>query len=493
MADLCITIGASSLAELRARRQQAEGHADVIELRLDTVADPDVAGALAGRRGRVIVTCRAAWEGGHFRGSEEERLRLLEQAWTAGADFVDVEWAARDSAPWIAQTNGQRLILSSHDFSGVPADLEALHRAMQQSAAAVTKIAITARRLTDTIRLAALAGGSAHRPQVLLAMGPAGAVTRILPDRFGSAWTYAGDAWAPGQVAAALLRDEFRFGGVSSRADLYGVVARPSGHSVSPAMHNAAFRAAGLDAVYVPFEAEDVDDFLVFADAMNVRGASITLPFKVDLLPRVASDDLARRVGAVNTLVRDTGGRWIGANTDVAGLVAPLVGRLPLRGTRAAILGAGGAARGAAIALADEGAHVVMYARRPDAAREVAAGVGVDHAPFPPAPGSWDLLVNATPAGMAPNVLDTPWPEATFDGRLVYDLIYNPRETRLLREARAVGCATLDGLDMLVAQAAAQFERWTGRCPEPVVMRAAAEARLRTVAPELMAPSPSRP
>jgi 3-dehydroquinate dehydratase/shikimate dehydrogenase len=489
MADLCITIGAPTLLELRARRQQAEAQADFIELRLDTVADPEVTGALAGRRGRVIVTCRAAWEGGHFRGSEEERLRLLEQAWTAGADFVDVEWAARDSAPWIARTNGERLIMSSHDFTGVPADLNTLHRAMQQSSAAVTKIAITARRLSDTLRLAQLADAASNRRQVLVAMGPAGAITRILPDRFTSTWTYAGDEWAPGQLSAALLRDEFGFGRVSSRADLYGVVARPSAHSVSPAMHNAAFRAAGIDAVYVPLEAEDADDFLEFADAMNVRGASVTMPFKVDLLPRVAADDLARRVGAVNTLVRDKDGRWGGTNTDVAGLVVPLAGRLPLEGARAAILGAGGAARGAAIALAGQGARVVIYARRPAAARVVAADVGVDYAPFPPAPGSWDLLVNATPAGMQPNVQDTPWADARFDGRLVYDLIYNPQETRLLREARAAGCAALGGLDMLVAQAAAQFERWTGRPPEPGVMRAAAEARLRTFAPPAMAPS----
>jgi 3-dehydroquinate dehydratase-1 len=183
MADLCITIGAPTLAELRARRQQAEDQADFIELRLDTVADPDVAGALAGRRGRVIVTCRAAWEGGHFRGSEEERLRLLEEAWTAGADFVDVEWAARESAPWIARTHGERLIVSSHDFTGVPADLDSLHRAMQRWPADVAKIAITARRLSDTMPLAEIAQSASTRRRVLVAMGPAGAVDSRRPGR----------------------------------------------------------------------------------------------------------------------------------------------------------------------------------------------------------------------------------------------------------------------------------------------------------------------
>jgi 3-dehydroquinate dehydratase/shikimate dehydrogenase len=492
MADLCIVVGAQTLAELRDRRIRAETQADLVELRLDTVADPDVAGALAGRTGRVIVTCRAAWEGGHFRGSEEERLRLLEQAGRAGADFVDVEWAARDASPWIARTNGERLILSMHDFAGVPADLAMRYRAMRQSPAEVVKIAVSAAALRDVLPLRDLATTASDRRQVLLAMGPAGAVTRILPDRFGSAWTYAGDEMAPGQLSAEQLRHEFGLGRVSAAASLYGVVARPSGHSVSPAMHNAAFRAAQLDAVYVPLEAADADDFLGFAAAMDVRGASITLPFKVDLLPRVAADDLSRRVGAVNTLVRDDGGGWRGTNTDVAGFLAPINGRLALNGSRASVLGAGGAARGAALALADAGARVVIHARRIEAARDVASDLRVDYAAMPPAPGSWDLLVNATSAGMEPQADETPWPGARFDGRLVYDLVYNPQETRLLREARAAGCATLGGLDMLVAQAAQQFELWTGRPPQAGVMRSAADARLRSFVRPL-APSLSQP
>jgi 3-dehydroquinate dehydratase/shikimate dehydrogenase len=482
MPDICMVVGAPTLAELRDRRLRAESEADLVEIRLDTVADPDVAGALSGRTARVIVTCRASWEGGHFRGSEEERLRLLEQAWHAGADFVDVEWAARDAAPWIARTKGDRLIFSAHDFSGLPRDLTALHTAMRQSPAAVVKIAVSAAALRDTLPLRNLAKQSPDRRQVLLAMGPAGAVTRALPERFGSSWTYAGDQWAPGQITADRLRDEFGFGRVTPNAALYGVVARPSGHSVSPAMHNAAFRAAGIDAVYVPLEAADADDFLVFADAMDVRGASITLPFKVDLLPLVAADDLSRRAGAVNTLVRDGSQGWRGTNTDVAGFLAPLGGRLELRGARAAVLGSGGAARAAALALSASGAHVVVHARCIDAARTVASDLGVGHAALPPEAGSWDLLVNATPVGMEPRIDETPWPDARFDGRLVYDLVYNPPDTRLLREARAAGCESLGGLDMLVAQAEKQFELWTGHPPETGIMRAAAESRLRSFA-----------
>ena len=439
----------------------------------------------------MIATCRAVFEGGAFRGSEADRLAILHEAWQAGAELVDVEHAAWAAAPWVAAARGERLLVSAHDFGGVPADLGARHRAMLATGAEVVKIAVTARRLTDVLPLRTLAAG--RRRQVLLAMGASGMVTRLLPDLFGSAWTYTGEAWAPGQIPAARLRDEFRFGTLSAHPAVYGVVARPSMHSVSPAMHNAAFAASGLDAVYVPLDAESAGDFLAFADAVGIRGASVTIPFKVDLLPLVAADDLARRAGAVNTVRRDAGG-WVGTNTDVAGVLSPLAARLELQGLRAAVLGAGGAARAAALALADAGAQVTVHARRDAASGEVAAATGVAAAPMPPGPGSWDVLVNATPAGMFPDVEATPWPGARFDGRLVYDLVYNPQETRLLREARLAGLETVGGLDMLVAQARAQFTYWTGRQADGALMRAAAESRLRAfAAPHAAAPSSSLP
>src|SRR5690606_29224066 len=230
MAQLCVTVTAPTLAELRARRDAAAREADMVELRLDTVADPDPDGALAGRTGPVIVTCRASWEGGHFRGSEAERLRLLERAWRAGADFVDIEWQAWSRAPWIGETGGERLVVSHHDFSGVPDDLQARYSAMAATGAAVVKLAVTARALRDCVRLLDLLPPERRR-HVLVGMGAAGLVPRLLPDRFGSAWPYAGDGVAPGQVPDGRMREEFRFGEVSVGAALYGLAANPAGHS----------------------------------------------------------------------------------------------------------------------------------------------------------------------------------------------------------------------------------------------------------------------
>jgi shikimate dehydrogenase len=245
-------------------------------------------------------------------------------------------------------------------------------------------------------------------------------------------------------------------------------------------MHNAAFQAAGLDDVYVPLEAESVDDFERLAAALDIRGASVTLPFKVPFFERLkaypvaeALDPLSQQVGAVNTL-RRAGEGWQGRNTDVAGFLAPLKGRMTLKGARVAVLGAGGAARAVAVALVSAGADVTVYARQVERAESLVRGIGGVARRLPPAAGTWDLLVNATPVGMTPRVEETPWPNATFDGRVVYDLIYSPTETRFLREARAAGCVTLGGLDMLVTQAKEQAEWWTGLQPAAARMREAA-------------------
>jgi 3-dehydroquinate dehydratase/shikimate dehydrogenase len=470
-AKLCVTVTGQTMAELRKRRDEVIG-ADLVELRVDTVDDPSAAAALAGRRTPVIFTCRPTWEGGRFRGSEEERQRLLREAQQLGAEFVDVEWRA-GFEDVVQGRGGQGVILSLHDFEGVPSDLAARAHAMRQSGAQVIKIAVMARRLSDTLALLPVAREGAS-PTVVIAMGDAGLPSRVLASRLGSYWTYAGDAVAPGQLPLGRMRDEFAFGRITAATTIYGVAGRPVAHSLSPAMHNAAFRAAQLDAVYLPLAAADYDDFLTFADAFSLAGASVTAPFKLEAFTRADEcDPVSRRIESVNTL-RRVDGRWAARNTDVAGFLAPLEARVALRGTRATVLGAGGAARAVAEALTAAGATVAVAARRRQRAEAVARLTGGTVADWPPTPGSWDVLVNATPVGTTPRVDETPLPAAPFMGQLVYDLVYNPPETLLLRDARQAGCDTIGGLEMLVAQAQLQFEWWTGIKPPARVMREAA-------------------
>jgi 3-dehydroquinate dehydratase / shikimate dehydrogenase len=510
------------MAELRARRTAVENAgpaggagADLIELRLDTVDRPDVAAALQGRRRPVLVTCRAVWEGGHFKGSEEERQRILREALEAGAEYVDIEWKAQGVDRWLRPEDRPRVVLSFHDFESMPADLAGVVRDMRATGAGVVKVAARAKELRDLLPLLDVGRTAAADKQrtVLIAMGMSGVASRILAAHFRSCFTYAGPAVAPGQIEASRLLNEFRFRNITPRTQVYAVVGQPIAHSISPAMHNAAFAAEGIDAVYIPCEASDIDDFFALAEALPIVGSSVTAPFKLDAHERSeAMDEDVKQVGAANTLRRKANGSatrsgWESRNTDVAGFMAPLHSRLTLRGARAAILGTGGAARAVAVGLGVAGAIVTVHARNTTAGAEVAAlangsvrawggpgdSLGLDGAgetAGADAAASWDLLVNTTPIGTFPAVTETPIEALTrvaagqLKGRVAYDLVYNPRPTRLLRDAAAAGCATLDGLDMLVEQAARQFEWWTGRRPSPEVMRAAAERRLTEMAAE---------
>jgi len=478
-AKLCVTVTADTTAELRTRRDQVVD-ADLIELRLDTVKDPSAAAALAGRKKPVIVTCRHKSQGGHFAGSEEERRAILSEALALGAEFVDLEFRG-SCADLMERTGGRRIVLSHHDFDGVPADLPELAQAMLSSGAEVVKLAITARGLRDNITLRNIAKGT-RVPMSLIAMGEAGLPSRVLATWIGSCWTYAGNGVAPGQISDQVMHDEYRFRRIGARTAVYGVLGKPVSHSVSPVMHNAAFRSGHLDAVYLPLAASDFDDFLAFANDAPLAGVSVTAPFKINAFETADEcDPVSRRIQSVNTLRRD-GARWLGCNTDVTGFLAPLESTLRVRGIRAAILGAGGAARSVSVALASAGVRVTIAARRQDQAQSVAALTGAAVTAWPPDPASWDLLVNATPVGTAPNSAVSPLPNDYLfhGGGVVYDLVYNPPHTRLLQDAARAGCRTIGGLDMLVAQAQAQFEWWTGRKPPDKVMRDAALARLQT-------------
>ncbi len=458
---------------MRAARTAAEADADLVELRLDSMDRPDPDGALADRGRPAIVTCRPRREGGLFDGSEEERLRILARAHALGAEFIDVEWDARVDDLLHAR-RGRGIVMSRHVFTGTPSNAASMLDDLRSRGGEVAKLAVMTERPADLVGLLA---ARRDESSIVIGMGGAGLPTRILAGRFGSRWTYAGDAVAPGQITAARLLHEFRFRRIRSDAAVYAVIGHPVTESLSPAMHNAGFAALGLNAAYVPLDVQDLGGFREFGQAIGLRGASVTIPFKVDVLPLL--DEMAPEAsaaGAVNTIALNDG-RWIGRNTDAEGFLEPLRARLPkVAGIRATILGAGGAARAAGLALKGAGAHVTICARRREAAQVVASAIGAQVGPWPPAPGSWDLLVNATPVGAsAPGSIPFAGP---FDGPFVYDLVYDPDPTELMRRAQLEGCATLGGLAMLIAQAERQFEIWTGQRPPAGLFAQAAETAL---------------
>lgn len=434
--------------------------ADIVELRLDGVGDLDLDRALAGEVRPVIASCRSVVDGGRSTASDRERFAVLCAAFEAGAHWIDIEWhsTCRDEA---LRHFGDRVVVSFHDHEGVPSGLAAIAGAMAESVAGVIKLAVTPATLRDALGLADLrAALPADRRIAIVGMGARGVVTRVLPRRFGSCWTYGGEESGRGQLPVDDLADVFRVREQTDQTTCYALFGRPVKHSVGPWMHNAGLRAAGLDAVYVPLDAADWEDARYAADRLPLAGASVTAPYKREAAAFAARRDaLTEHSGAANTLHR-VDGRWAASNFDLAGFLKPLQ-HVALEGRRALVLGAGGAARAVVVGLHGRGMHVTIAARRPEAADALARELDATTAPWPEHVDA-DLLVNTTPVGTWPDVDATPMPGADFGGALVYDLVYTPEDTRLLRDAAAQGCAVIGGLEMLVAQAHEQFRQWTG-------------------------------
>ena len=364
-------------------------------------------------------------------------------------------------------------MVSRHQFDAPPRELASSYRHLRGLGAEVAKLAVAVDRLSDMLPLFEL-GREDDEPHVLLAMG---AARRRVAGAGGAAaesvdlrrrWRRARAAARPIACCGTALPPHPP-GRDPVRRD------RQPGHALALADHaQRRLCRARPNAAYLPLEAADAADLAAFVRALDFQGISITAPFKVTLMPFVDElTDVARRVGAINTIVvRD--GRWMGDNTDVEGFLAPLAG-VPLRGARACVLGGGGAARAVAVGLADSGAEVLVSARRDEAAREIAELASGRVVAFPPPAGLWDLLINAIPAGPAA-ATESPMAGAPLDGRIVYDLVYEPEHTRLLVDARAAGCRTIGGLDMLIAQAERQFELWTGQRPPAGVFSSAARS-----------------
>ncbi|PYT07591.1 MAG: shikimate dehydrogenase [Acidobacteria bacterium] len=463
----------------------AAAGADSVELRLDaSPSDPPLALLEHARRLGLltIATCRRVSDGGAFAGGERERLSLLERAGSL-ADFIDIEADSGALERLTHSMSRARLIASHHDLSGTPADLEPLVRRLRSvPGAALIKIVTAARDLRDNLthrNLLRRIRGKNARDLISFAMGQKGVPSRILALAWGSAAGYFAASElrpaAAGQIGLRQAIETFDVGEIGGRTRLFGIVGFPVAHSLSPAIHNAAFRSTGTDARYLPFEAEKLEEFVPLVRELPLAGFSVTAPHKVAAARAMDElDGAASAIGAVNTaLARE--GRLIGFNTDAEGGMAPLLRRMPVRGSRVLLLGAGGAARAFAYGLADEGARVLICNRTPESAEDLAHETGAQAVRRDElAQLSYEILINATPAGIE-DPEELPLSAEAIRGRLVYDLVYRRGEqTRLLREAAARGIAVLDGREMLLEQALLQFRIWLG--PDPPALARAREA-----------------
>jgi 3-dehydroquinate dehydratase/shikimate dehydrogenase len=443
---LCIPLTPRSLDEVFSADLAG---ADCIEVRLDYLSNPQE--SVHARWDRlpipVIATCRGKERGGQFQGSIEEEIRILQYAVENGAKFVDIDYRfARPIA-------GADVIASYHDFVETPADLFPIMNRIATGSGQIAKIATMVRSWNDNRRLLDLLSRQWAKPAIVTGMGDVGQMTRVIGPARGSFLTYAGltaNASAPGQLTAREMNDVYRFRRVGAQTKLIGIVGYPVGHSLSPNIHNRAFELLNLDYIYLKFPAPDVKDFFENARVLGVSGFSVTIPHKSAVIPFL--DELtpeARDIGAVNT-VSWRNEKWIGDNTDVQGVQAALasVGFDP-EDKEVVILGAGGAAKAAVAAL--KGAKKIDVLGR----RDIADAQN----------RRCDLLINATPVGMFPMVDASPI-NGAIAADVVLDMVYNPPITRLLRSALDQGKTAIQGTTMFLAQAARQFEIWTGH-PAP--------------------------
>jgi 3-dehydroquinate dehydratase/shikimate dehydrogenase len=464
--------------------RRAAQWADIVEIRADFIRDLDVPRLLKNKPCPILFTLRSRQEGGGFSGAERQRLVTLIEAVRCGADWIDVEF----SADWQTVLNAvgrNRVILSYHNFDETPASLSTKVDDMSRAGAGTLKVATTANRLSDNLTIATTLAHAAARKIDLcaLAMGPRGVPSRVLGGIWGAWMTFAslpgGKPTADGQVPADELASLYRVRDINPKTRVYGVLGKPLAHSLSPRLHNSVFAACGRDAVYIPLEALDIDDFDLFCRGVRVEGVSVTIPFKERI--RACTSSLsteADQVGAVNTLLRQSGA-WHGENTDIEGFLKPLRRRTDTSTLRAVVLGAGGAARAVVCGLASQGSSVCVVARDRAKAEVLAKRFGVAYAAWGELKTiRWDLLVNATPLGTYPDVEGMPVPGEWLTGEWVYDLVYNPKETRLLKEASRRGCKVICGSEMLLAQAVEQQVHWFGVPPPEGVMQAALDEAL---------------
>ena len=480
MPKVCVAVTGKDPVELIEKAESLIRDNPFLEFRLDYLPRPGL--ALPKIRSFfevyphavVIATCRRASNGGKFKGTVAAQLEVLSKAGAAGCQLIDVELqtVSKIKPQQLQKLRSQAaVVLSFHDFHATKKLDETLAK-MEQYPADFYKVVSTATTLYDSVLMMKFLEKQSDRHSLVgLCMGEQGIISRVLGVRAGSAFTFAavspGEQTAPGQVTAQDLRSVYRIEQVDVATRAYGVAGDPVSHSLSPIIMNTAMRRENVNAVYLALHAKTLKDLLACVRDIPIHGLSITMPYKEAILQHLDNTDShTSKIGACNTVVRAQDGKLYGFNTDTAGVVRPLEQRLTLEGARVLVLGAGGAARAAAFGLKERGCEVFILNRSVAPAQKLARQAKARTVKRPDLKKlAFDVIINATPVGMA-NSRESPLNENEINAKYVFDMVYDPAETRFLKAARERGAQVIPGIEMFVHQAARQFEIWTGK-PAP--------------------------
>lgn len=471
---ICVSIARTRHKMVIAEHQAlAQRGAQLVEVRLDWLQRaPDLSRLLNNRPTPMIITCRRPEDGGRWAGTEDDRLKLLRAAIVAGVEYVDLEM---DVAPKIRRYGKTQRIVSYHNFSQTPDHVEEIYASLCEMDADIVKLVTMANAPKDCVRLLKLVQ-TARKPTVAFCMGEFGQVSRLLCGRYGAPFTYASFSKdreiAPGQFSFDEMKSLYHYDAIDARTQLFGVLGDPIGHSLSPLLHNTVMRKLGINGVYLPIRvtADQFEETLDEFEWLGFRGYSVTIPHKQAALEKFPlCEDVVRQIGAANTIYRDSDGQWRSENTDFQAALEALATVFregeTLEGKRVLMLGAGGAARAIGYGVLHAGGGLVIASRTTERARLLAQTLGCrfvtwENRGSEPA----DVLINCTPVGMHPNVDETPFqPHWLREEMIVFDTVYNPEQTLLLRHARERDCRTVSGIEMFIRQAAAQFQLFTGQ------------------------------
>ncbi|MBB5339464.1 shikimate dehydrogenase [Tunturiibacter gelidoferens] len=449
----------------------------------------------------AIATCRRAANGGKFAGNLAAQMEILSKAGTSGFHLVDLELESAESLKkgeiQKLRETGVALIVSHHDFTATK-DLENIFKRIEPFQPDFIKIVPTAKTLTDNVTLMRFIERMDDHSNIIgICMGDAGIISRVLGVRAGSAFTFAaattGEETGPGQIAARTLIETYRIDQVDAATKVYGVAGNPIRSSLSPIMMNTAFRRETVNAVYLALQANKLSDLLKLVHEIPIQGLSVTMPLKQEIMAHLEkTDPLSAKIGACNTVLRQDG-KLYGFNTDVAGITGPIEKRMSLRGAKALVLGAGGAARAAVFGMRDKGAEVFILNRTAETAQKLAKQSGSKTIKRDAlSKTTFDVIVNATPIGMTgikgAQILEA----ADLNTKLVFDLVYNPLETPLLRLARQHSIPIITGIEMFVQQGARQFEIFTGKpAPEEEMLRVVIHALRQQAESAAETPAPT--
>jgi len=490
---ICVAITGANPAEMLQNAEQIVRENHFVEFRLDYLPNPLAVipklKQFLYERGEItaIATCRRAATGGKFKGTINAELEVLEKAAAAGCHLIDIELqTAEHTKPAQMKklrSHGAALIVSYHDFEATK-NLDAVLDRILPFQPEFAKVVSTAKTLADNVAMMRFLDRRRDETNLIgICMGEQGVISRVLGLRAGSVFTFAaahaGEETGPGQIEARTLRETWRIDQIDASTKVYGVAGNPVRHSLSPLMHNMAFRRETVNGVFLPLQTTRLTDLLTLARDVPLQGLAITMPFKTDILKHLAKTDvLSEKIGACNTVVRAQDGKLYGFNTDVAAVVRPLERRLPLRGAKILVLGAGGAGRAAVFGLVEKGAEVFVWNRTAETAKKLARQAKAKTIRREQiAKSSFDVIVNTTPVGMRgvkPAFILEP---KELNTRLVFDLVYNPIDTPLIRMAREKGLPVVTGVEMFVHQGARQFEIWTGKpAPEEEMLRVVVHA-----------------